>query len=328
MQLYPLTFKPIFKEKIWGGEKIARLLGKDTGNMRQCGESWELSAVGSDISVVDSGPLEGKTLTELIAADAEALLGARVASKYQEQFPLLVKFLDANTDLSVQVHPADAMAKAQHDCFGKAEMWYIMQADKGSSLINGFSQQIDEKIFQEALAAGELVKYLHRDEVNEGEVYYIPPGRIHTIGKGILLAEIQQSSDVTYRVYDYDRTDPQGNKRELHLDKAIKALDYSAVAETRAAKVNPDQFRTELVSNRHFITNQLNVQDETLLEYGDKESFVVLTCVQGNGQLSDGEYVCEVKAGTVLLIPAVLQRVKLETTEGLTLLETYIPTRD
>lgn len=328
MQLYPLTFKPIFKEKIWGGEKISRLLGKDTGAMAQCGESWELSAVGADISVVASGPLAGKSLTELIAADPEAMLGKAVATKYQNTFPLLVKFLDANADLSVQVHPADAMAREQHGCFGKAEMWYIMQADAGSSLINGFSQSIDKEIFEAALAQGKLSQYLHRDEVNKGEVYYIPPGRIHTIGKGILLAEIQQSSDVTYRVYDYDRTDAQGNKRELHLGQAMEALDYNAVGETKVAQVPEDQLRTELVANRHFITNQLNIKGTETLACDDRQSFVVLTCVGGNATLSHGEYQCDMAAGTVLLIPAVLREVEIDSAEGITLLETYIPTKD
>lgn len=325
MELYPLTFHPIIKDKIWGGHKLAGLLGKKGCTGTQCGESWELAAVGEDISVVAQGPLQGKTLQELVEMAPIPLLGQQVYARYGREFPLLIKFLDAAADLSVQVHPDDAMAAAQHDCQGKSEMWYIIQADREASIINGFTEPLQAEEFQAALQQNRLERYLHRITVTAGEVYEIPPGRIHTIGKGILLAEIQQASDVTYRVYDYDRTDARGHKRELHVAQAVQALDYSMVKPGQIALPDPAAAVSHLVQNPHFSTQLLQVNARLARDYADLDSFVIYTCVSGSGQLTAQQQEYPITAGDVFLLPAALTEVSLQTDSQLKVLETWVP---
>ena len=215
MSLYPLKFKTIYKEKIWGGHKINTHLNKDFSPLDNCGETWEISGVEGNISITENGNLSGKSLTELIKEYKSELVGNSVYEKFGNEFPLLIKFIDANADLSVQVHPNDELAEKRHGSKGKTEMWYIFQADENSSLISGFKRPLDKKVYQDHLASGSLDQILNREKVETGDVFFIPAGRVHTIGKGILLTEIQQTSDVTYRIYDFDRIDKNGNKREL-----------------------------------------------------------------------------------------------------------------
>ena len=224
--LYPLRFKPIFKEKIWGGRKLHDVLGKDCAEIPHCGESWELSAVQGNVSIVADGPLKGKRLDHLINEYRSALVGKDVYAAYKEEFPLLIKFLDAREDLSIQVHPNDELALQRHQQLGKTEMWYVIQADQDATLITGFNRTINREIFSSMMDEGRIEDILNREKVAEGDVFFIPAGRIHTIGKGILLAEIQQTSDVTYRIYDFNRTDESGKQRDLHLKEALDALDY------------------------------------------------------------------------------------------------------
>src|SRR5690606_31355775 len=219
-----LKFKTIFKEKIWGGEKIRTMLHKDFSPLKNCGETWEISGIRGNESVVAAGPLAGKSLPELIEMYKGELLGNRIYEKSGNEFPLLVKFIDANEDLSIQVHPNDEIAWQRHKSLGKAEVWYIMQADEGATLISGFNQPMDEATYRKHLEENRLKDILNKESVKAGDVFYIPGGRVHTIGKGLLLAEIQQSSDITYRIYDFDRVDDQGNKRELHTEDAMAAI--------------------------------------------------------------------------------------------------------
>ena len=189
-QLYPLKFKTIFKDKIWGGEKIKTILHKDFSPLPNCGETWEVSGVKGNISVVAEGELEGKSLTDLLDEHKGELAGNKIYDKFGAEFPLLIKFIDANDDLSIQVHPDDELGKKRHNSFGKTEMWYVMQADAGSTLISGFNQAVDEKVYVEKLESGQIMDILNKEDVSQGDIFFLPAGRVHTIGKGLLIAEI------------------------------------------------------------------------------------------------------------------------------------------
>ena len=225
MNLYPLTFTPIFKERIWGGEKLEKELHKPI-HQPLIGESWEVSTVKGDISVIDNGALKGTSLQTLIEQAPEALLGRAVYKRFGTDFPLLIKFIDAAQDLSIQVHPDDALAKARHNSFGKTEMWYIMEADPNASIIIGFNRNVSKEEYQSHLENKTLSQLLNYEKVSHGDMFFIPAGKIHAIGAGVLLAEIQQTSDITYRVYDFDRKDKHGNYRELHTELALDAIDF------------------------------------------------------------------------------------------------------
>jgi len=224
--LYPFKFQTIFKEKIWGGQKIKSILGKEFSPLSNCGETWELSVVDGNISVVDSGHLQGTKLTELLDSYGAQIVGNRIYNECGSDFPLLIKFIDANDDLSIQVHPDDHLALARHQSKGKTEMWYVLQADVNSSLISGFNQPLDKSTYLQYFNENRLEEVLNRENVKSGDVIFIPSGRVHTIGKGILLAEIQQTSDITYRIYDFDRLNADGNSRELHVEQALDAIDF------------------------------------------------------------------------------------------------------
>ena len=225
--LYPLKFKTIYKDKIWGGQKIRTLLKKDFGNLPNCGETWEISGVKGNVSVVREGSLQGQNLEFLLNEYKENLVGEKVYKTYGNEFPLLVKFIDSNDDLSVQVHPYDALAKKRHSSFGKTEMWYIFQADVNATLNSGFNRPLTREQYLDYFNNGKLMDILNIEKVQADDVYFLPAGRVHYIGKGCLLAEIQQSSDITYRIYDFDRKDDKGNTRELHTEQSIDAIDFT-----------------------------------------------------------------------------------------------------
>ena len=226
MKLYPLQFTPLFKYRIWGGEKLKTELNKHY-NEENIGESWEISDVSGDETVVAKGVLKGNTLRDLTIEFKEDFVGKTVYEKFGEEFPLLIKFIDAKTPLSIQVHPSNEVAKMRHGSFGKNEMWYVMQADKDAELIVGFDEKIDTDSYKTHLENNTILDVMHHETVQKGDTFYIPTGRVHAIGAGVLLAEIQQTSDVTYRIYDYDRVDSKtGTKRELHNEMAIDVIDY------------------------------------------------------------------------------------------------------
>lgn len=323
--LYPLKFTPIYKDKIWGGNKIKTVLNKDFGNLPNCGESWELSGVEGNVSVATNGYLAGNNLNELIEVYMGDLVGDQVFETYGNEFPLLIKFIDANDDLSIQVHPDDEMAAERHNSYGKTEMWYVMQADKGAKLQSGFNQQVDQEKYLEKLEKVELTDILNFEEVSEGDVFFIPAGRVHAIGKGILLAEIQQTSDITYRIYDYDRRDDKGNTRELHTDLALDAIDYTLFPEYKTSyEVKPNE-SVELVSCKYFTTNVLELNKVVEKDYNKLDSFVIYICL-------DGEVVVETESGSELLqkgetilIPASIENVHLKpVSASAKLLEVYI----
>ncbi len=222
--LYPLKFKPILKDKIWGGAKLRDVLGKKASD--KAGESWEISSVEGDISIVENGFLAGNSLLEVAEVYMGDLVGDSIFDRFGVEFPLLIKFIDAADFLSVQVHPDDAMARERHNSYGKTEMWYIVESDQGE-LIAGFNRKLDREQYLRHFNGGSLKEILNHEAVAPGDIYFMPAGRIHAIGPGVLLAEIQQTSDVTYRIYDWDRIDDQGNPRELHTDLALDAIDFS-----------------------------------------------------------------------------------------------------
>lgn len=323
-QLYPLKFKTLFKDKIWGGEKIKTYLGKDFAPLPNCGETWEISGVTGDVSVVDNGALKGESLTSLIEKFKGGLVGEKVYKKFGNEFPLLIKFIDANDDLSIQVHPNDELAKKRHNSFGKTEMWYIIQADEGATLISGFNQQADEKLYLEKLNSGHLTDILNKENVKAGDVFFLPAGRVHTIGKGLLIAEIQQTSDITYRIYDFDRVDDKGNKRELHTEEALAAIDYTFYPEYKTQYQPTKNEPVELVNCPYFTTNLLNFTGNTVRDYSALDSFVIHICVEGAYTILYGNEKQDVKRGDSILLPNLVNNIEMETKKGFKVLETYV----
>lgn len=322
--LYPLKFKPIFKERIWGGRKIETAFGKKLPAGEKIGESWELSGVDGDVSVVANGKLKGNNLQELIEIYMGDLVGDKVFEKYGEEFPLLIKLIDADDNLSIQVHPDDELAAERHQSFGKTEMWYVVGHEPDAMLYLGFNQPVDKEKYLKYLEAGTLAELLNAYKVQDGDAYFIPAGTIHAIGKGLLIAEIQQTSDITYRVFDWNRVDPKtGQGRELHTELALDAIEYKSrsVYKTVAApKVNAP---VTLEKCPYFQTNSLIVDGAVERDYADMDSFVIYICLDGNLELEYDGGTETVKKGETVLIPAELNEVTLKG-QG-KVLEVYIP---
>lgn len=323
--LYPLKFTPILKEKIWGGQKLVDILGKTKGKKEKIGESWEISGLQEDVSVVSNGFLQGNSLQEIIEVYMGDLVGEQVYNKFGEEFPLLIKFIDAQDVLSVQVHPDDETAGKKHNAYGKTEMWYIIQSEKDAELINGFKSETDLSSYHTALQSGNLSELLNNEKVKEGEVYFIPPGRVHAIGKGILLAEIQQTSDITYRIYDWGRLDDEGNPRELHTELADEVIDFSTLKSYRT-DYKADVNKTVNVSEcEYFVVNMLEFDKQVEKDYIYLDSFVIYMCIEGGFTINyNGNMTENVSKGETVLIPASMKNLILEPQENCKLLEVYI----
>jgi mannose-6-phosphate isomerase len=320
-QLYPLKFQPILKDKIWGGEKLIKQFNKQS-NSKQLGESWEISTVPNDVSVVSNGSLQGESLQILLEKHTSDFLGKKNYKRFGNEFPLLIKFIDAKEDLSIQLHPDDALAKARHNSFGKTEMWYVMQADNDANLIVGFNQKMNKETYLKHLEEKTLTKILNFDKVKEGDTYFIESGRVHAIGAGVLLAEIQQTSDVTYRVYDWDRKDDQGNERELHNDIAIDAFKFDMKDDFRVDYNKQTNVSNEMVSCPFFTTNFLELDSDQEKE-NDKDSFLIYMCVDGEVEVLTETTSEIISKGETILIPAAIENFKLKT-NSVKLLEVYI----
>ena len=320
--LYPLKFKPILKEKIWGGSKLNTFLHKDSDS-NQVGESWEISDVEGDFSIVAKGDLQGKTLRSLIEQYQSELVGKSIYEHFQNKFPLLIKFIDAKENLSVQLHPDDVLAKKRHNSFGKPEMWYIMQADEGCGIIVGFKDGVSVEDYENSLKNNSIEDLLNFEEVNPGDTFFIKPGLIHAIGKGVVLAEIQQTSDITYRVYDYNRTDDEGNSRQLHTEEAKEAIDFEANDEYKIDYTSKENNKTSLVENQYFKTKQIKLSQDLTLDYSSTDSFVIYMNIEGDTKVSTERGDEVLKAGETLLIPACIDEVKI-TSNNSTLLEVTI----
>ena len=319
--LYPLKFQPILKDKIWGGQKLQQLLHKSISSTK-AGESWEISDVEGDTSIVANGPLKGTSLKTLMDTYTSDLMGAKNFRQFGKKFPLLIKFIDAKQDLSVQLHPNDELAKARHNSFGKTEMWYVVQADPDSNLIVGFNQEMTPELYVKHLEDKTLQSILNFDAVKSGDTYFIEVGRIHAIGAGVLLAEIQQTSDITYRVYDWDRVDADGNERELHNDIALEAFDFDMPDNFRVQYAPKSNVSTELVSCPYFTTNVLEVT-ETISKQNTQDSFVIYMCVEGKANLEVDGIVTEFSMGETVLIPACIETFSISSNHA-KLLEVYI----
>ncbi len=309
--LYPLKFEPILKSKVWGGTRIAQYKGIETSEER-IGESWELSAVPGDESVVSDGELAGKRISELVSEYKDMLLGDRVYRNYGERFPLLVKFIDADDDLSIQVHPDDKMALSYHgERNGKTEMWYVVRAGRGASLTSGLSAMISKDEYVRLIGGKRITDVLCKHQVSSGDVFFLPAGRIHSIGRGCLIAEIQQTSDLTYRIYDYDRPGLDGKPRELHTDLAKEAIDYSVSDDYRTSY---DPVRNEdipLVECRYFNTHLHDLTEQRSIEVRSKGSFMIIICLEGNGKLNDSEgNSVGLSQGETVLLPAITEKVE------------------
>lgn len=330
--LYPLTFETIYKDKIWGGQKIKTVLGKDFSGLPDrplpnCGETWEVSDVEGNVSVVKEGNLKGKSLRELLQHYQGELVGKHVYEQYGDRFPLLIKFIDANDDLSIQVHPNDELARQRRSGFGKTEMWYIMQADEGATLNSGFNREVTKAEYVEAVANNTIQELLNIEPARAGDVFFLPAGRVHYIGKGLLLAEIQQTSDTTYRIYDFDRVDATtGQKRELHTELAVDAIDYHHYDHYKTDYEPKLNESVNAVTCPYFVTNVLNFNQAVEHDYSHIDSFVILICTAGSLTVeATGGYRTPLKAGQCVLLPASVNNVTLVPDGEMTVLETYVP---
>ena len=323
-ELYPLKFKTIFKDKIWGGQKIKTFLHKDFEDLPNCGETWEISGVDGNISIVNNGSLEGKSIKELLKKYQAELVGKSVFKKFGDEFPLLVKFIDANDDLSVQVHPNDELAMKRHNSFGKTEMWYIFQADKDATLNSGFNRPLTKDQYLDYFERGELMSILNVEKVKADDVYFLPAGRVHYIGKGCLLAEIQQTSDVTYRIYDFNRTDDNGKKRALHTEEAMDAIDFTYYEHYKTTYTDRINDVVPLVSCKYFTTNKLHFTEETIRDHSNLDSFVIYVCMDGALTLKYPNGAVEVQKGEAVLVPACISNLTLSPAGQFKILESYI----
>ena len=310
--MYPLKFEPILKQTLWGGDKIIPFKHLNE-NLPNVGESWEISAVEGSESVVANGADKGLTLPEMVRKYKEELVGEANYMRFGNKFPLLIKFIDAKLDLSIQVHPNDELARKRHNSFGKNEMWYVIAADKGAKLISGFAEQITPKEYKERVYYGTFAEVLQTCEIKPGDVFYVPAGRVHGIGAGSFIAEIQQTSDVTYRIFDYNRKDQNGKARELHTNQVMDAINFADVQ---------DDFRTEyeltenepieVVASPYFTTSVYDMTEEITCDYSELDSFVIFICTEGSCKITDdSKNELTLCAGETILLPASTQEVTI-----------------
>lgn len=325
--LYPLKFRSVLKDKIWGGNRLESVLNKKGSGSGKVGESWELSGVEGDLSVVSEGFLTDNNIEELIEIYMGDLVGDKVYDKFGMEFPLLIKFIDANDWLSIQVHPDDVMAKERHNSYGKTEMWYVMEAEQGAELIAGFNQELDAQKYLQYFGGGQLREVLNFERVEADDALFMPAGKVHAIGPGILLAEIQQTSDVTYRIYDWDRLDDNGESRALHTDLALDAIDYSFSKENKSVYDGLKNKPSEIVKCPYFTTNVLQISETVECDYALVDSFVIYMGIEGETEIKYADEAAPIvlAKGETVLMPAVLKHNFLTPLKGESkILEIYI----
>lgn len=323
--LYPLKFKPIYKERIWGGNRLNTELNKDSDPSKTIGESWEISAVQDDVSVVSNGMLEGNDLQELIEIYMGDLVGDKIYEEFGVEFPLLIKFIDSNKPSSIQVHPDDKTAKERHKAYGKNEMWYILGTDNNSELTLGFNKDTDQEEFIKKVKDNTIEEILNKEEISEGDVYFIPAGKIHSIGNNILLAEIQQTSDITYRIYDFNRKDKDGNFRELNIDLAKDVLNYKSEKKHKTDYDIVENAATNINKSPYFTSNIISFNKEIVRDYDLMDSFKILMCLEGEFYIDyQGEDKIKVAKGETVLIPACIDAISLFPSKDSKIIETYI----
>ena len=309
--LYPLKFQPLYKNVIWGGNRL-RDYGFNYDPLPNCGELWALSSVEGHESVIANGFLADNTLNEAIEIYMGDLVGDKVFNRYGTEFPLLIKIIDAAQDLSIQVHPDDELAQQRGMSRGKTEMWYVMLADPGSRLVSGFRRDTSADEYTAALAAGHLMDLLHSEQPQPGDVFFIPAGRVHALGKGLMVAEVQQTSDCTYRIYDYDRTDKDGKKRQLHTAEAMDAIDFSGIRGHASTRYEARQNATTTLAHCPYFTTRLISFDSPMRKnLEDVDTFVVYLCVDGLAAVKSMETIVPMHTGECVLVPAVADNVEL-----------------
>ena len=310
--MYPIKFHPILKERLWGGTKLKEVFGKSiTSDIT--GESWELSAVSGDVSVVANGVLSGTSLQELIDSQPENLLGKSVFNRFGNDFPILIKFIDAKQDLSIQLHPNDKLAKKRHNSLGKTEMWYVMDADENANLIVGFNKDVTKEEYAQSLENDTLLELLNYEQVKEGDTFFINTGKIHAIGAGVLLAEIQQTSDITYRVFDFNRRDKSGNLRELHTEMAFDAIDYTKKNDFKVDYSHTQGVINPMVDCPYFTTNYLELAKDLNQDVSSRDSFTIFMCVGGSATITNDFGSVAIKKGETVLVPAMSKKITIRT---------------
>lgn len=330
MQLYPLLFEPNLHSVVWGGNQLRPYKGLEPSD-EPIGESWEVSAVPTSTSIIANGELKGKNLITVVNENPDAILGNKVNKKYQGKLPLLVKFIDAKRDLSIQVHPNDEMAMREHGKMGKSEMWYVIKADEGAHLYAGFKQEITPYEYQKRVEDGTITDVLADHQVKAGDVFYLPAGRVHAICGGILLAEVQQSSDVTYRIYDYNRPGMDGKPRELHTELAAKALDYQVIDNYRTEYTESSNKAVQIIDSPYFSVRVLEVSKPFHRDLKKYDSFIITMCIEGDCKIrvrSTGEEYL-LKQGNSTLIPAAIADYDIIPQSGKTrILDAFIDNMD
>lgn len=326
--LYPLKFSPIFKDKIWGGDKIRTRFNMDFSPLPNCGEAWIISGYDNNNTVVENGFLQGNELNELLEVYMGDLVGEANYERFGNQFPILVKILDSKDWLSIQVHPDDELAQKRGYVGGKTEMWYILDADSGSQLISGFSQSTNKETYTKLLKENKLQSIMNYETVKKGDCFYMPAGRVHALGPGILLAEIQQTSDTTYRIFDWNRVDDKGQARELHLEEAMDAIDFEVHEKYRTDYKTIDNGTTSLVATPFFTTNLLKLTQAIEKDYTWLDSFVIMLVTEGKVLIDYGDGKEVLLAGEALLVPAVIDHLRFYPEPKCTLLEVFIETEE
>ena len=322
--LYPLKFVPVLKERVWGGGTLAAEYGKKAKEGSRIGESWELSGVQGDLSYVANGFLEGNSLEEITEVYMGDLVGEEIFEKYGREFPLLIKLIDASEDLSVQVHPGDELAKERHHAYGKTEMWYILEAAENAKIYTGFNRKMNRESFTKSLEQGDITEKLHIEKPSPGDVFYIPSGRIHAIGKGVVLAEIQQTSDITYRVWDWNRKAAGNDERELHTGLAVDAIDYNNY-DSYKTKAEPQLNDTVNITDCEYFTTNIIYIDKTIVkDYSLTDSFVIYICIEGRAKLEWDGGAEDISKGETVLIPAIMESIAIVPGQDVKILEVFI----
>ncbi len=314
-------FEPLLKQTLWGGDKIIPFKHLNT-QMERVGESWEISGVKDNETIVANGPDKGKSLNRLVSEQKAKLVGEENYQRFGDEFPLLVKFIDASQDLSIQVHPNDETAHRLGKPHGKTEMWYTLESAPGAHLYNGLKKKITTEEYEQMVANDTIVDALARYEIKEGDVFYIPAGRIHAIGSGCFVTEIQETSDVTFRIYDYKRKDKDGNYRELHIKEAAQCIDFTVLPNYRAGYEPILNEGVQLVESPYFMTAVYDLTEPMTLDYSELDSFVILIAVKGEGAITCNGEQMTFKMGDTILLPATTNEVKVEGV--VRFLETYV----
>ncbi|PKP52422.1 MAG: mannose-6-phosphate isomerase [Bacteroidetes bacterium HGW-Bacteroidetes-1] len=322
--LYPFKLNPVFKEKIWGGQKIKQVLNMNFGLLPNCGEAWLVSGVEGSPTLISNGYLAGNELNELVEVFMGDMVGEKVYERFGDAFPILVKVIDSNDWLSIQVHPDDELAQKRGIGYGKTEMWYVMQADENAELICGFNRQMDQETYVGFLRDKKLKEIMNFEKVVEGDVFFIPSGRIHALGPGTLIAEIQQTSDTTYRIYDWDRIDHAGMMRELHTEEALDAIDFSMQKNYKTPYHIHENKTEKLVASEFFTTNIVELTQSLQKDYEELDSFVLLMCIEGSFELKWEDLSLTANAGETILLPNSIEKVSLIPKTSAKLLEVFI----